>query len=291
MKLCLRCAARFVADDWHCPNCGRAPEIINGFHAFAPDLDADSSTGYDPRLHGELAELEAGHFWFTSRNRLILWSIEKYFGLPRTMLEIGCGTGFVLAELARRLPQTRLSGSEVHCSGLRFAKQRAPGAELYQMDARQIPFDTEFDVIGAFDVLEHIEADDAVLAEIHRSLRPAGGLILTVPQHPWLWSSADEAASHVRRYRAGELVDQVTRAGFVVRRFVSFVSLLIPLMIASRAMMRWRPAAHDLHAELRVGRTVNALCRPVMALERLLIRLGVSPPLGGSLLLIAQKES
>jgi SAM-dependent methyltransferase len=59
-------------------------------------------------------------------------------------------------------------------------------AVLFQMDARKIPFESEFDVIGAFDVLEHIEEDEKALAQIFHAVLPGGGLILTVPQHRFL---------------------------------------------------------------------------------------------------------
>ena len=70
------------------------------------------------------------------------------------------------------------------------------------MDARNIPFRDEFDVIGAFDVLEHIDEDVAVIDEVRKALRPGGGFLMSVPQHPALWSQQDERAFHVRRYTA-----------------------------------------------------------------------------------------
>lgn len=73
-------------------------------------------------------------------------------------------------------------------------------AACAQMDARAIPAEAVFDLIGAFDVIEHIEEDEAALAAIHRALAPGGVAIIAVPQHPWLWSEADDVAHHARRY-------------------------------------------------------------------------------------------
>ena len=78
--------------------------------------------------------------------------------------------------------------------------RRVPSATFYQMDARHIPFRDHFDAIGAFDVLEHIEDDVAVIEEVGRALRPDGMFVMTVPQHPALWSPQDDHAYHVRRY-------------------------------------------------------------------------------------------
>jgi SAM-dependent methyltransferase len=160
---------------------------------------------------------------------------------------------------------------------------------LLQMDARSIPFEREFDVVCAFDVIEHIVEDEEVLAQMYRAVKPGGGIMLTVPQHRWLWSRTDDYARHERRYRRSELVAKVQAAGFSVRRVVSFVSLLLPLMIASRALEGLRANAIDTHREFGLPSWINAALRATLDFERRLIVLGVSFPIGGSLLLVAQR--
>ncbi len=63
----------------------------------------------------------------------------------------------------KRCPGLPWGGGEVSSVGLRLAADRVPGVDLFQMDARQIPFENQFDVIGAFDVLEHMGDDELVL--------------------------------------------------------------------------------------------------------------------------------
>ena len=152
------------------------------------------------------------------------------------------GPGFVLKGIQETLPSLCLEGSEIFDDGLTLAQARLPGVDLYQMDARQIPFESEFDVIGAFDVLEHIVEDDAVLTQMFRATRAGGGVLITVPQHPFLWSASDEHALHQRRYSRAELRKKVERSGFQVERITSFVSLLLPLMICSRMKRKSSPA-------------------------------------------------
>ncbi|MBI1966300.1 MAG: class I SAM-dependent methyltransferase, partial [Betaproteobacteria bacterium] len=205
--------------------------------AFAPEI-AGGGAGFDPAHFAEFARLEAGNFWFRARNRLIVWAIAQYFGQARNFLEVGCGTGYVLSGIAAAFPGMKLAGSEAATEGLAFAVKRLPGANLMQMDARRIPFRAEFEVVGAFDVIEHIEEDAAVLRALHEAVVPGGGLLLTVPQHPFLWSEYDARARHVRRYRAQELREKVAAAGFEVIKMTSFVSLLLPLMAASRLKQR-----------------------------------------------------
>jgi len=237
----------------------------------------------------QLQALEAGHFWFKSRNRILQWAFRHYFPNATSFLEVGCGTGFVLSGLRQKFPALRLAGSEIYTNGLRFAEKRLPGVALFQMDARKVPFDLEFDVIGAFDVLEHIEEDELVLAGLFRACHPGGGLMLTVPQHPFLWSSVDEYACHKRRYTRAELVRKVQRAGFKVVRSTSFVSLLLPLMLISR-WRRDRPGVQfDPLAEYKIGPLTNRILEAIVRLELVLIALGISFPAGGSLLLLARR--
>lgn len=254
----------------------------------APAL-AHGGAGFQPEAFAELAALEASNFWFRARNHLIVWALRRHFPQMRRYLEIGCGTGYVLAGVAQAYPQATLTGSEVFSVGLPYAARRVGNAELLQMDARCIPYQEEFDVIGAFDVLEHIEEDEAVLTEMLRALRPGGGIVLTVPQHPWLWSRQDEYACHVRRYRVGELREKVLRAGFEVELETSFVSLLLPAMLASRLVQRKASANSDHMAELNLPTLINRVFEVVMNIERLFVRSGMRFPAGGSLLMIARK--
>jgi SAM-dependent methyltransferase len=290
VKRCINCEFSFEGATWLCPACGAGPMSSNGFVAFAPNLD-HIAAGFSESHFALLASLEAGNFWFQARNRLIAWALARYFPAATSFLEIGCGTGFVLSSVAEQFPQLCLSGSEVYSAGLRYAAQRVSHAHLFQADARRIPFEGEFDVIGAFDVLEHIEDDRGVLAQMHRALVPGGGLILTVPQHPCLWSPQDEYACHVRRYGTRELVAKVRTAGFTIVRTTSFVSLLMPLLIASRWRKQARREQFDALDESRMGPTANAALGAVMAVERVLIRSGVSFPAGGSRLVIARKKA
>jgi SAM-dependent methyltransferase len=299
--LCLRCGALFgsaapatskagpVTGDWRCPGCGYEPPQVAGFPAFAPEL-AQGAQGYDPAHFAELARLEAGNFWFRARNRLIEWALRRYFPGAQRFFEVGCGTGYVLAGIAEALPALAVTGSEAAAEGLAFAARRVPRATLLQTDARHVPFRHEFDVAGAFDVIEHIEDDDSVLRALGEAVRPGGGLLITVPQHRFLWSEFDARAGHVRRYRAAELSAKVIRSGFEIVRMTSFVTLLLPLMFVSRLAQRAPAPGYDPLAELRIARPLNWALERALDLERLLIRSGMSLPAGGSLLLVARRR-
>lgn len=255
---------------------------------FAPDL-ADTISGFDPVSFAALAEVEATHFWFVARNKLIVGLADRFFPGARRYLEIGCGNGAVLRAIAASRRWQYLVGADLHPTGLAHARARLPSSvELVQMDARAIPAVDAFDLTGAFDVVEHVADDDAVLCGLRRATRTGGGTIIAVPQHPWLWSSADEIGHHQRRYRHGELEAKLRRNGFDVVFSSSFTALLLPLMAASRLTERTRLGKGNVEREFSLGPTVNAVLKAILRAEVRLTLAGLRWPAGGSRVVVAR---
>lgn len=289
MKVCLKCQNTFSSLGWSCPSCSYEPVRLNGIEAHAPEF-ASGGGGFKSEYFAELARIEADSFWFRARNELIVWALRTYKPDAQNFFEVGCGTGFVLSGIANAYPKIALSGSEIFLEGLSHAAERIPSSCFMQMDARHIPFENEFDAIGAFDVLEHIEEDDAVLTQLYRAMTPGGILLLTVPQHPWLWSASDEYACHVRRYTCLEIESRLAKPGFEILRSTSFVTGLLPAMIFSRWLQKGKlTKCVDPTAELRIPKALNAIFKVLMRPELKLIRLGLSFPIGGSRLIVAKK--
>ena len=71
-----------------------------------PSFDADY-------LLDDIAAAEPWHFWFRARRRLVLWALRFYFPSLRSVLDVGCGTGFVLDGLQRSSPDLALAGSDI----------------------------------------------------------------------------------------------------------------------------------------------------------------------------------
>lgn len=234
-----------------------------------------------------LAAAEANHWWFRARNRVLLWALRSRVGRFSSLLEIGCGTGFVLEGIRGAYPDADIHGSEYFEEGLMYAKERIPSATFTQLDATQMSDVECYDVIGAFDVIEHIEQDQLVLNNLSKAIKKGGSLIVSVPQHRWLWSEVDEYACHVRRYTRSELIKKVQDAGLRVEYTTSFVSFLVPLMWLSR--LRARAGDYDPMAEFRIPNWLNYSLEQIMKLELGVLKLGIPMPFGGSLLLVAKK--
>jgi SAM-dependent methyltransferase len=289
MIICQSCSAKNSNLNEACPKCGFLPKKVDGFCAFAPNL-AHNGGGFKSTYFSELAALEDTNFWFRSRNQLILWALKQYSPNFSSLLEIGCGTGYVLSGVSKNFPRATLHGSEIFTAGLDFAAARLPSTNFMQMDARNIPFEDEFDVIGAFDVLEHIEEDELVLAQVYAALKSQGLFLLTVPQHTWLWSSVDEYACHVRRYIASDIHQKIEAAGFCIVRSTSFVTILLPAMMVSRFFQKKvSDKKIDTTKEIEIAPWLNSLFFQLLRAELAIIKKGFCFPLGGSRLVVAQK--
>ena len=255
---------------------------------FAPEL-ADTISGFDPVSFGALAEVEATHFWFVARNELIVGLAGRFFPSAKRYLEIGCGNGAVLGALARSRSWERVVGSDLHPTGLKHARTRLPPeVELVQMDARAIPAVDAFDLTGAFDIVEHVADDEAVLWGLRRATIIGGGTIIAVPQHPSLWSRADEIGHHQRRYRRGELESKLRRNGFDILFSSSFMAVLLPLMALSRIKARITCDDADVERETALSPRVNSMLAAILRAEVHLTLAGLRWPFGGSRVVVAR---
>ena len=289
MKRCLACERTFAAEGWACPGCGREPERRGPCLVFAPELAVGGDGRDADYAHDAILEGEARHFWFRSRLKLVEWVLRRHMGTAGSLLEVGCGTGFMLRGLRTSFPILRFAATDALLSSLAHAADRLAGVPLYQVDARRIPFREEFDIVAAFDVIEHIDEDEAALREMSAALRRGGRLLLTVPQHPWLWSTVDEWSRHRRRYTRRDLSTKLTNAGLEIAYVTSFSSLMLPLLLLSRR--RFTMENFDPAMEIRISSAANTVASAISALERLLIRVGLRFPAGASLLAVAQRPA
>jgi SAM-dependent methyltransferase len=263
-------------------------EYIDGIKCYAPEL-AYQNEHYPEEMFERLMRIEDRHFWFQSRN-LCIKSLMRRFGQPdasKTFLEIGCGTGVVLKHLSSS-SAIKLSGAEIHLAGLRHARKRLPDVEFLQLDALKMPFDSAYDAVGMFDVLEHIDEDVTAIRNVHKILVPGGLFFISVPQYSWMWSKADDEAFHKRRYSRKELKEKLHQSGFRVLYCGSFMFTLFPFMYVSRILSKRREGKGT---ELEMNPFINYVFRFLSRLDVLLINAGFQLPFGGSIMCVAQKIS
>ena len=206
----------------------------------------------------KLAALEARHWWYQERRHLLAQAIR---GLePGRAIDIGAAGGgntMVLQQAG-----WRATALEYSADGAEVAHER--GLPVLRSDATSLPLAGDsVDLVVAFDILEHLEDDDAAVREVHRVLRPTGTYLIAVPADPRLWSAHDEAVDHVRRYTRTELLALLDRGGFEVDDVRSWNVLLRPV-VALRRRASTGSDLDDLHP------AVNAALRGIIVAERYL---------------------
>lgn len=220
-----------------CQRCGQVSPQEGGILRLGDEAPPED---YPVELYSAIAEVEARHFWFRARSRLVVSTLREALGPPRgrSVLDIGCGTGFVMAALERA--GFAVAGLDMHLEGLRHARARTRGP-LFCESATRVPFSSQFDAVTLLDVIEHTADDVAVLREASGALRPGGALLVTVPAHQRLWSAVDEAWGHRRRYSRASLVAAMRAAGLIVPAARYFGALLLPAQVAQRMRLGGRP--------------------------------------------------
>lgn len=224
--------------------------------------------------------------------RRLVRKICQQLGPDFYVLEIGCGTGNTLRMLRQTCLGGKVIGMELWFDGLRFARERTD-ALLVQADVRHFPFRTKFDLVGMFDVLEHIPEERETLLAVRQALAPGGKLILTLPAHQFLWSYFDEASQHCRRYSEREIRQRLTEAGFKVEFLSQFMACILPLMWMHRKVsgrQNQRADARSLAGkEFRIVPVANGVLSWVLNLEARWLAGAHTLPFGTSLVVIASK--
>jgi SAM-dependent methyltransferase len=229
-------------------------------------------------VYETMAELDERHWWYRARREVLHALISRLVRPPSNarILEIGCGTGhnlpmlqrfgqvdaLELDEQARALAERRLGR----------AVMNSPLPELEGVSERH------YDLVGTFDVIEHVDDDRAALRSIALRLKPGGKLIMTVPAHQWMWSAHDVVNHHKRRYSRGALKQLVEESPLRLESIGYFNSLLFPLAVAERLSSKVR-GKDDADLSLPSA-PVNAALERAFAAERHLVgRLPLPPGL------------
>ncbi|HTY55038.1 MAG TPA: class I SAM-dependent methyltransferase [Candidatus Binataceae bacterium] len=240
----------------------------------------------DREIYIRMAEVEDDHWWFSGR-RIILDSMLARTDLPKdaAILEAGCGTGGNLRMLSRRGSVCAMELDQQACE---FARSRAVADVARGKLPDQIPFgNRNFDVVLLIDVLEHLDDDGAALGALRERIKPGGILLATVPAFQLLWSPHDVAHHHRRRYRAGQLREVVSEAGFDILYLSYYNTMLFAPILAARVAQRLTGRHPEDHGLKLPPRPVNWALRQTFAAERLLLR-RVSFPVGVSLIVLAR---
>ena len=229
-------------------------------------------------VYQQMAELDDRHWWYRARRRILAELIRREAKLASgaRILEIGCGTGHNLAMLAGF---GHVEGLELDAEARAISEKRL-GRKVMSSplpELSEVP-DRHYDLIGAFDVIEHIEDDRAALASIAAKLKPGGRFVMTVPAHQWMWSAHDAVNHHKRRYSKAGLKALISGSPMKLDKVGYFNSLLFPLAVAQRAASKLR-GREDADVKLPPA-PLNVALEKIFEAERYLVgRLPLPPGL------------
>ncbi len=200
-------------------------------------------------------------------------------------MEAGCGTGGNLKMLSSF---GKLDAFELDDEARVIAKGKVPMDIKSGMLPDHVPYQPgSFDVVVAFDVIEHVEHDVESLASLGKQLAPGGRLVMTVPAMPWLWSKHDETHHHYRRYTKASLNEALVQAGLKPVRISYFNTLLFP-MIAGIRLLRQALNIKETADDKMPSPAVNSVLKSIFGFESNWVG-RVSIPVGVSLLAVAQR--
>ena len=208
------------------------------------------------------------------------------------MYDVGGGNGYV---------SLALRGAGIEATVVEPGSDGAATARNRDLEVIEQPYqDLEIEPgslggIGAFDVIEHIETDKAVMEGFFEDLMPGGRLYIAVPSFQWLWSSEDVIAGHFRRYTLPQLRRLTEGAGFTTLYETYFFSFLVPPLFLVRSLpsllgLRTQSDPKTIAREhAPPGGAVKKVLDTVMGYELRRVTAGKRIPTGTSALIIAEK--
>lgn len=219
-----------------------------------------TATGF----RGGSASIEqADYWWYRVRSALLRTILEPYLDGRERVLDVGSADGPSVGWLRGQVQHVSL---DLDPRGL-DAGTGVCGSAL------ALPFRSgSFDVVGAFDVIEHCDPEGVAVAELARVLRPGGHLFVSVPAYEWAWSDFDEENGHYRRYTRKRAVAALEAGGLEVRRATYAFASTFPLFAAERLARKIKRAVG--RAEPNEAADVVSLPRTPAVLDRVLTGLG-----------------
>jgi ubiquinone/menaquinone biosynthesis C-methylase UbiE len=196
-----------------------------------------------PADHAYLYELEDSFWWFAGMREITAALLDPVTPFPtdRAILDAGCGTGGMMSWLARYAGRGCVAGIDLSPAALDFCRLSGH-TTVAQASVTSLPFpDSTFDLVTSFDVLVQLPgsgSDDVALGEIRRVLKPGGITFIRVAAYEWMKSSHDTALDTQHRYSLAEIIGKVKHAGFDILRATHANSLLMPVAIFQRQVLK-----------------------------------------------------
>lgn len=182
----------------------------------------------DSQYFREYYTLERNHWWFTARSLILKDQVTKIAsGRRLKILNVGIATGSTTEMLSQFGDVTSVEYDKDCCEFLRTELHM----EVTEASVTALPYaDESFDLVCAFDVIEHVEEDKLAISELKRVCKNANHIFCTVPAFRFLWSKHDEVNHHIRRYTSSQFNDLFSGSGKII--FGSYFNTLLFLPVS-----------------------------------------------------------
>lgn len=230
---------------------------------------------------GSASLQQPGYWWYRARAGLLGAALGSYLGEAARVLDVGSADGPSVDWMRGSHDRFAI---DVDPRGLQAGRGACASALA-------LPFpDGAFDVVGAFDVLEHCDSESVAIKELARVIAPGGRLLMSVPAYQWAWSDHDVQAGHHRRYTQSRLLAAVRQTDLTVVRSTYAFGAVFPFFAAERVVRRLRRATEQPVDRLpKVSPAMDKILMTLTQAEQQLIRRR-DIPFGSSVLVAAVKE-
>jgi dolichyl-phosphate beta-glucosyltransferase len=202
----------------------------------------EGGDAFDSENAALLASSDMTHWWFRSKATFVSLLIRRFAATATEgwLVDIGAGPGGVTAMLG--WAPDRSMALERNTQLVQETKRRN-AVQAVVGDAAQLPIaDATANIVCLLDVIEHLTDPVSAIREAARILTSDGRLIINVPAHPRLWSSADEVLGHARRYTRASLRTELEQGGCtVVWSTHVFSWLVVPVWLRRRTRPSGEP--------------------------------------------------
>jgi SAM-dependent methyltransferase len=247
----------------------------------------------------EYYRMEREHWWFLARAKILETIISRLIEPEKELkiLNVGIATGASSEWLSKFGHVTSLEFDTDCCQ---FVSEKL-NMSVIQGSITDLPFESScFDLVCAFDVIEHVENDKRASEELNRVLKIGGHVFATVPAFQTLWSEHDEINHHYRRYRKNQfnnLFFAIPKLKLIKSSYFNslmflpiFLIRLISKIFTNKSKKENSVQQSDFE-RYKINKTINSLLYHFFFSERFILKNGLSFPFGVSILSIFRKTN
>jgi cyclopropane fatty-acyl-phospholipid synthase-like methyltransferase len=180
------------------------------------------------------------HFWIQRRFEVLRKLAGRLIQQSTCIAEVGCGHGLLQRQIEDHYHR-EVTGFDLNEGALQQTASRVSPVCCYDVFQKSREYQSHFDLLLLFDVLEHLRDEDSFLDAIKFHVAPQGSILINVPALQSLYSVYDSEVGHFRRYNIASLTRVVQRSGLIVKAWTYWGLPLLPLLMIRKLWLMTQP--------------------------------------------------